>query len=350
MYDYEVTIYDELNGSDEWNGSVLGVMLIMGTFGAMLPPLLDRRDQSPHDSWFAYSVSATQSPGNSPNDSYLSSHRNSDANSRTASTHASWLPSPGTELTAALRVIISSILACASLLLFVISWQLVASIFFLALFFAFWQFIHVITFTRLALLLKTAQLEAIDAESTTRDASDHAQKVLAGKHAAHSILIEERPHHYITPVVRTLPSVLNEFVDVREDEDLPLSGTKKPVSPSRKIGEPPHLTAPDKKDTNEVFEKRRAASALTTDAPEPPYSFAVVAVIAVNALVQIVLQAILFSGLQLGMRAASWILVFVFCAATAAFGLYSVYWFGSYSINTGLLKTLNFCSCGLINC
>ena len=38
MYNYEVSIYQELNGgSDEWNGSAIAVLLIMGIVGAALP-------------------------------------------------------------------------------------------------------------------------------------------------------------------------------------------------------------------------------------------------------------------------------------------------------------------------
>ena len=40
LYDYEVAIYAELNGSNEWNGSVLAVMLVAGTVGALLPTWL----------------------------------------------------------------------------------------------------------------------------------------------------------------------------------------------------------------------------------------------------------------------------------------------------------------------
>ena len=36
LYDYEVAIYQELNGSNSWNGSVIGVMLLSGSIGAMV--------------------------------------------------------------------------------------------------------------------------------------------------------------------------------------------------------------------------------------------------------------------------------------------------------------------------
>ena len=42
VYNYEVSIYIELNnGSDAWNGSVLSIMLIGGTLGALLPSYLE---------------------------------------------------------------------------------------------------------------------------------------------------------------------------------------------------------------------------------------------------------------------------------------------------------------------
>jgi hypothetical protein len=36
LYDYEVAIYQELNGSNSWNGSVIAVMLLSGSLGAMV--------------------------------------------------------------------------------------------------------------------------------------------------------------------------------------------------------------------------------------------------------------------------------------------------------------------------
>ena len=37
LYDYEVALYAELKGSNAWNGSVLGIMLLAGTAGALAP-------------------------------------------------------------------------------------------------------------------------------------------------------------------------------------------------------------------------------------------------------------------------------------------------------------------------
>jgi hypothetical protein len=37
FYGYEVSIYVELNGTNNWNGSVLSIMLLAGSFGAMMP-------------------------------------------------------------------------------------------------------------------------------------------------------------------------------------------------------------------------------------------------------------------------------------------------------------------------
>ena len=39
IYDYEVAIYEELNGSNEWNGSVLAALLLAATAGALIPTL-----------------------------------------------------------------------------------------------------------------------------------------------------------------------------------------------------------------------------------------------------------------------------------------------------------------------
>ena len=40
LYDYEVSIYQELNGSADWNGSVLAILLLVGALGSVVPTWL----------------------------------------------------------------------------------------------------------------------------------------------------------------------------------------------------------------------------------------------------------------------------------------------------------------------
>jgi hypothetical protein len=72
------------------------------------------------------------------------------------------------------------------------------------------------------------------------------------------------------------------------------------------------------------------------DIPEPPYSVALVSVIALNVVVQIILQAVAFSGLALPLRASCWVFVLTFCAATAAYVLCLLCNFGQAAVGSGL--------------
>jgi len=77
------------------------------------------------------------------------------------------------------------------------------------------------------------------------------------------------------------------------------------------------------------------ATAMEVD---PPYSVAIVTVIAVNVLVQIILQAITFSGLMLPLRTSCWVFVCVFVAATSTYLLFLLLWFGSHDVHIGVKK------------
>lgn len=70
------------------------------------------------------------------------------------------------EFVVGMRIIIAGVLSCVNLLLFVLSWQVAASVSFLALYFATWQYINVVVFARIALALKVAQFE--QQESATK--------------------------------------------------------------------------------------------------------------------------------------------------------------------------------------
>jgi hypothetical protein len=72
------------------------------------------------------------------------------------------------------------------------------------------------------------------------------------------------------------------------------------------------------------------------DIPEPPYSVALVSIVALNVLVQIILQAITFSGLALPLRDSCWIFVLTFCAATGVYILCLLCLFGTTQMRRGL--------------
>lgn len=104
VYNYEVSIYEEIMGNNNWNGSVLSIMLLAGSMGALLPIYLRTGDIS-----FAR------------RSAYLS---------------------------------VAEITASISILLAILLWETFATIGLLTVFFAAWQFINVVCFAQLAIGLK----------------------------------------------------------------------------------------------------------------------------------------------------------------------------------------------------
>jgi hypothetical protein len=88
-------------------------------------------------------------------------------------------------------------------------------------------------------------------------------------------------------------------------------------------------------------ESKPAPPRSLEDIPEPPYSVALVSIVALNVLVQIILQAITFSGLALPLRDSCWIFVLTFCAATVMYILCLLCLFGTVQMRRGLTDVLS---------
>ena len=85
-------------------------------------------------------------------------------------------------------------------------------------------------------------------------------------------------------------------------------------------------------------ETRSATPVDTSDAPDPPYSVALVTIIALNAAVQIILQAIAFSGLALPLRTSCYVFVLVFCVSTVLYVVTLLVLFGVARMRAGVSK------------
>eukprot|EP00981_Chlorochromonas_danica_P004888 scaffold978_cov172-Ochromonas_danica.AAC.19 len=115
LYNYEVSIYVELAGSDRWNGSVLAMMLLTGSVGTMLPH------------WLSYKTNGKDQVEQELED-----------------------------VLEANRLLVALILACLPLILGQLAWELVPSIACLAAFFACWQCANTLFYASLALRLARA--------------------------------------------------------------------------------------------------------------------------------------------------------------------------------------------------
>ena len=184
LYGYEVSIYLDLTGSNDWNGSVLAIMLLAGSFGATLPTLVGV------NKWDNNSVS------------YV--------------------------------LVFMALSSSISLLLMVKIWETVPTLLLFTIFFFAWQFINVLYYAHLATHLKNAQI------------------------------------------------IIQNNSSINDNEDAPTT-------------------------------------------PEPPYSVAIVSVVATSVVLQVISQSIIFSFLQLNIKSASYVYTFLFIAATILYilGLYA---------------------------
>jgi hypothetical protein len=324
-------VYAELNnGSNAWNGSVLAVMLLAGTIGALLPTWLKHDADTEHKAGANKASAQSKQETSMDNSADIttgsqdSSRLLSDNNITADVEQQGGVYKATSEFVVGMRVTVAGVLSCVSLLLFVLSWQVVASVSFLALFFATWQYINVVCFARLALALKVAQLEQSNAH--TRDKED------VDGEAAENYKLQRSSKEFIARTIVPMDRTLS--TDHENTLGITTSTDAAETQAHRLHSLYPVVTSQGAKTQNSAGSEQQIGSA--EDIPEPPYSVALVSVIALNVVVQIVLQAVTFSGLELPLRASCWVFALTFCAATAAYVLCLLCYFGQAAVGSGL--------------
>ena len=211
---------------------------------------------------------------------------------------------------------VAAIVSVLMLVLFVSCWDLVASMSFLALFFASWQYINCVSFTRIALALKKAQIEHSRTESNSHSSSSLDDAVTSNPITAS----EGLHHHHLLQGGQIMISSCGEDRDHLLHGVADSQGLSDPINPSG---------AAVMDDFDEPVVDREGGQVMVVD---PPYSVAIVTIIAINAVIQIVLQATSFSGLHLSLRSACWVFVFVFCGAVGAYTAAIIALFGGRTV------------------
>lgn len=236
MYDYEVSIYQELQGQNSnWNGSVLAAMLIAGSIGAMIPAM-----EVDPITWTLRTMMHTIY-------AYRPQHNeiiNLDIIDR----------NKHEELVMTSRIMIALLCGGCALVGFVLEWEVIRSVTFLALFFATWQYINVIIFAKFAAYLKQTEMK---------------HSALSSYQFVHVFHGDDDPHQ------ESQPQIKNEQVGV-----------------------------------------------------DPPYSFAVVMIIAMNVIIQIAMQSIFFSTLAMPLQTACAQMTWIFVATTIAYILFTLWKYG----------------------
>lgn len=344
-------MYAELNnGSNAWNGSVLAVMLLAGTVGALLPAWLQ------HDASELVQPNPAVSPGScegvdSPIEDSRSSHAmHPHTTVPPTSTHTTKTFATTPEFIVGMRIIIAGALSCVNLLLFVISWEVIASVSFLALFFATWQYINVVVFARIALALKLAQQDSLGANISDTGTEENARNacedlvvrlILPVEEIAHRRSVSGDGRSSSATFASTSPLPVAHHPNSSTDSSSPHPLLDTHLSAEHiAMQNPLHNSSSSTGAERATLTLASAAagerSRPVEDNPEPPYSIALVSIIALNVVVQIVLQAVAFSGLALPLRSSCWVFVLTFCAATVALVLYLLLRFGADRLNKGM--------------
>lgn len=377
VYNYEVSIFNELNGSNDYNGTAIACILILGAGGALAPVWMgvSKWDtQAAETSMLcdeSHSHSESQShwsPGGSeqapwggipcreverveagtsdipldhPSDS---DHPPLDTVTETENKSPSLLLCPfnrsqcvsyhlSTSVTVLL--IILGVLSALSLLLFLLSWSVLPSISMLALFFAAWQCITAVFFVQLAICLRSLVRRGASRLVSSRGEDStftiEREEDYEGAEMTHSVFVQnpltvtvKRTARYVQLSgerdTATLPESANSGLHnnascIRAPCEL---GSSIPSSATLSFPDASHGAVLHRADRDEEKEQEEVVANVS---PPPANSLVFVAVVGCSALVQCTLQTVLFSWLECSLRVACSALVFFFILSTALFAV-----------------------------
>jgi Reduced folate carrier len=399
VYNYEVSIYYELNGSNDWNGTAIACILILGAGGAMAPVWMRvnkwdiqgadaslQRDE-PHSYSHSRSQwsqgSREQGPwGATPSRGVGSVKRGTrttdqppleaeteketevevevEAENKSPSLSsyaATEVQSVSYHLSVSISVLlmVSGVLSALFLLLFVLSWSLAPSIFMLALFFAAWQCVTAVFFVQLALCLRSlvrqGKSQGVVGRRDDRTYTIEGEEDDEGAEMTYSVFIQSPLAVKNTSRYVQL-SVEHDAAAIPRSASFGVSDDGSRLSTSCGLGNCvpscttlSSLDAPDQpvQQMAETEEEKEQEEVVTTVSmpPPPANSLVFVAVVGSSAFVQCVLQTVLLSWLKCPLRAVCSILVFFFFLSTAVFTVQSALRIGPSTFLNGLRSNLS---------
>lgn len=262
LYDYEVSIFQELQGQNSsWNGSVLAVMLVAGSVGAMIPAM----EVDPVTwilRWVHWRCGCRQDTRAPTDEAAVATATRSVENDEA-------------EVTMTSRIMLALVVAIFALVGFVSAWEVARSVTCLSLFFSAWQYITVIVFSQFATYLRSA--EATQQTTTTRATTT------------------------ATTVHRMAHSAVDD--DTTDDTTNPIAAVLSDTATARAT----------------TIATATATAAVDTNDVDPPYSLALVLIIAMNVVVQIIIQVLLFTVLEQSLYNACANMVWIFVVAAVVY-------------------------------
>jgi hypothetical protein len=389
IYNYEVSIYNELNGSNDWNGTAMACILILGAGGAMAPVWMgvnkwdtqgadaySQRDESDSHSPSQWSRMGTeQGPwgatpsrgvgrvkgGTSTTDqpplepeagAEVEAEKNSPSLSSYAATEGRGV---SYHLSMSITVLLMAlgVLSSLSLLLFLISWSVVPSIFMLALFFASWQCITAVFFVQLARCLKSlvrqGQSQSAASRRDDRIFTIEGEEDDDGAEMTYSVFVQsplaaKHTSRYVKLSVEHDAAAVPRSTSFGMPDDSPSLSASCGLSssvPSCALHSSLDATDRSVQQMAETEEEKEQEEVVATVPPPPPAnSLVFVAVVGSSALVQCIVQTVLLSWLKCPLRVACSTLVSFFFLSTAVFAVQSVLRIGHLTLLSGLLSNL----------
>lgn len=302
LYNYEISIYMDMNnGSDKWNGSVMAVMLLLGSAGAALPALKYVNTLLNGDSDLDNNNDNNDDDEDDDEDARIKRKSNK------ASIHGvdvdvgvGRINKRKKRTARKVVVTIVAVIAAVILLLFVAAWSVIVSCASLALFFMCWNFITVVFYAWLGTAVNETQVLYNQRQLEQQQKQMQLQlEYYEGRRKDSTGINDSDPDGSIVG----LPINLG---DAEDAADMSLHQTRNSSSSTSFIrSNSQYSVAPQR--------------GFTRTQRQAPFSVAIVTMVAISALLQVVLTSTLFSGLQMTVHSASWLICVVYAGAAALY-------------------------------
>lgn len=277
-----MSIYSELNQSDNWNGTVLAVMLLAGCLGAMLPV------------WMKLDAP--------PGEDTTGLASNSDSREERGDDSGPLMLPRVSVATRDASLVVMNVISCGSLVVFSLSWELYASVAALVVFFAAWQFINVVFYARVATCVNESAGAYTQLVREFRRIPDTAGGIVTDPDAD-----------------RNLPRRAVSNPLLQPENSAAVFGISSALLSSCPDGDETSLQSPSDSDHERGLRSSEPSEQSQTVEELPPYSVSIIFLITTSVLFQVIVQIVLFSSLQLSLYAVSVILMLLFCIFSAVF-------------------------------
>ena len=254
-------------------------------------------------------------------------------------------------------LMILSVFSALSLLLFLLSWSVVASTSMLALFFAAWQCVTAVFFVQLAFCLKSLVRQGKSQTATSRHEGSvftiEGEEDDEGAEMTYSVTVQnpltvKHASQYAKLSLEHNDLAVSRSTNISKPDEGPCiipscgSGSSSiscatPSSPDTPVRDVHLMVDNDEEKEKEKEQEEVIDTVSPPPPPAPANSLVFVAVVGTSALLQCILQTVLLSWLKCSLYVACSALVFLFFLGTSLFIIQSVLRIGPRTLLSHLL-------------